>query len=72
VKVELIHPIDADGKLYGRGVHDVDEALAKRLLEFEHAARPYAPPEEKPGTVTATAPPPARPGPVRVGKETPK
>lgn len=34
-KVELVHPISHDGKLFSRGLHDLDEDLAGHFLNLK-------------------------------------
>jgi hypothetical protein len=46
MKIEIIHPINHDNVLYGRGVQDVPDALGKIFLGYPWAAK--AVPEEKP------------------------
>ncbi len=58
MKIELIHPIEHDQTLYGRGVHDLTEEQAKLFLEVAPwAARMFevlaAPPQ---GTVEPVVP----------------
>lgn len=45
MKIELIHPITHNGTEYGRGVHDLEDGLAKKFL----AECPDAAVEFKPG-----------------------
>ncbi len=59
MKIELIHPIQHDQQLYGRGIHDLPEELAKLFLETAPwAARPFEVPATPPqGTVEPVSPP---------------
>jgi hypothetical protein len=40
MKIEILHPISHDQKLYERGVVDLPDNLAKIFLTYKHAARP--------------------------------
>jgi hypothetical protein len=44
MKIELLHPINHAGILYSRGLHELDESLAKLFLSFKDAVnkRPIA------------------------------
>lgn len=44
MKIELLHPINHDGILYSRGLHELDASLAKHFLSFKDAVdkRPIA------------------------------
>ena len=35
VQVELLHPINHDDILYSRGLHELDESLARLFLSFK-------------------------------------
>ena len=35
MRVELLHPINHDGILYSRGVHELDESLGKLFVTFK-------------------------------------
>ena len=37
MRMELLHPIAHDGVLYSRGVHELDESVAKLFLSFKGA-----------------------------------
>jgi hypothetical protein len=39
MKVEIVHPVDHDGKVYDRGVHELPDDLGKTLLSYPWAAR---------------------------------
>lgn len=34
-RVELLHPINHDGILYSRGVHELDESLARLFVTYK-------------------------------------
>ena len=34
MKIEILHPIEHDQQLYGRGIHELPEELAKLFLEI--------------------------------------
>lgn len=37
MKIELLHPINHDFIQYGRGLHELDESLAKLFLTYKDA-----------------------------------
>ena len=39
MKIEILNPIEHDGKRFERGVVELSDELAKIFLKFKHAAR---------------------------------
>ena len=39
MKVEIVHPVDHDGKVYERGVHELPDHLGNTFLRYPWAAR---------------------------------
>ena len=39
MKIEILNPIEHDGKRFERGVVELADELAKAFLKFKHAAR---------------------------------
>jgi hypothetical protein len=39
MKIEILNPIEHDGKLFERGVAELADEMAKIFLKFKHAAR---------------------------------
>jgi len=65
MKIEILNPIEHDGKRFERGVVELSDELAKIFLQFKHAARAAlsavetpAPPAGAPGlpSTSTTAP----------------
>ena len=48
MKIEILNPIEHDGKLFERGVVELADELAKIFLKFKHAARAVLSAVEKP------------------------
>ena len=64
MKVEILHPIEHDGKRFERGVVELAEDLAKIFLKFKHAARPATGAGETPAQTAGGTPAlPATPAP---------
>lgn len=42
MKIELLQPIIHDGKLFSRGVHDLEERLVDRFLSLKDAMKGHA------------------------------
>jgi hypothetical protein len=47
VKIEILNPIEHDGRRFERGIVDLPEDVAKMFLKFKHAAHPAAVEESK-------------------------
>jgi hypothetical protein len=49
ITVQLLHPINHDGRVYTRGLHDLDADLARQFLSFRDpiSKRPIAQLPEK-------------------------
>ena len=66
MKIELLNPIEHDGKRFERGVVELDEELAKIFLKFKYAAREaisaVEPPAPVAGAKVLPATPPIAPG----------
>lgn len=50
-QIRIVHPIDHDQVVYGRGLHELEEALADQFVaEFPNCAVEYKPPVPVRGT----------------------
>ena len=56
MKVEILHPIEHDGKRFERGVVELAEELAEIFLKFKHAARPAPSAGETPAETAGGTP----------------
>jgi len=61
MKIQILNPIEHDGKRFERGVMELADELAKIFLNFKHAARPAVSTVEAPAPVAGAAMPPAAP-----------
>jgi hypothetical protein len=48
MKIEILNPIEHDGKRFERGLVELGEELSKIFLKFKHAARAVIDAVEKP------------------------
>ena len=66
MKIEILNPIEHDGKRFERGVVELTDALATIFLKFKHAARTVLSAVEKPapaaGATGPSAPQTTAPG----------
>jgi hypothetical protein len=66
MKIEILNPIEHDGKRFERGVMELADELAKIFLKFKHAARAVLSAAEAPapaaGAAVLSAKPTAAPG----------
>jgi len=59
MKIEILNPIEHDGKRFERGVVELAEELAKIFLKFKHAARPATGAGKAPAQTAGGTPAPA-------------
>ena len=57
MKIEILNPIEHDGKRFERGVVELADELAKIFLKFKHAARAVLSAVETPAPATAPSKP---------------
>ncbi len=66
MKIEILNPIEHDGKRFERGVVELADELGKIFLKFKHAARAALNAVEAPapaaGATDLAAPPTTAPG----------
>ena len=53
MKIEILNPIEHDGKRFERGVVELTDELAKIFLKFKHAARAAVSAAEPPAPAAA-------------------
>jgi hypothetical protein len=61
MKIEILNPIEHDGKRFERGVVELAEELAKVFLKFKHAARAVVSAVETPAPAAGATGLPATP-----------
>ena len=61
MKIEILNPIEHDGKRFERGVVELADELAKIFLKFKHAARAALSAVESPAPAAGAAGLPATP-----------
>jgi hypothetical protein len=61
MKIEILNPIEHDGKRFERGVVELADELAKIFLKFKHAARAALSVVETPAPAAGATGPPATP-----------
>ena len=61
MKIEILNPIEHDGKRFERGVVELADELAKIFLKFKHAARAVLSAVEKPAPAAGSPGLPATP-----------
>jgi hypothetical protein len=61
MKIEILNPIEHDGKRFERGVVELSDELAKIFLQFKHAARAALSAVEGPAPVAGAKGLPATP-----------
>jgi len=61
MKIDILNPIEHDGKRFERGVAEVSGELAKIFLQFKHAARAVLSAGEAPAPAAGAAGLPATP-----------
>ncbi len=61
MKIEILNPIEHDGKLFERGVVELADELAKIFLKFKHAARAVLSAVETPAPAAGATGLPATP-----------
>jgi len=63
MKIEILNPIEHDGKRFERGIVELGEELAKIFLKYKYAAREAIEKVETQFETSAASPPPAAPAP---------
>jgi hypothetical protein len=61
MKIEILNPIEHDGKRFERGVVELADELAKIFLKFKHAARAVLSTVETPAPAGSATRHPATP-----------
>ena len=61
MKIEILNPIEHDGKRFERGVVELADELAKIFLKFKHAARAVLSAVETPAPAAGATGLPATP-----------